>query len=191
MDRKGQANEILGDVIARENVRISKKGGSMTAILKKPLRETLGDVGSFLSAATVEFATGQTLVLLSGAPDDGATDSPVHVRKVGLNRFEIEIEAIGYEEVDEITAAFLRLNRDLFAKGKLGISKRMTAADWRDEMNPKIEAVEAALKCAGADLDETNRGSDDPSLGRRALNSGARRKYLSALRRGVIPGTSR
>src|ERR1700681_2708531 len=109
MPRKTQPSAILGDVVAREDVTVNTKGGSMTATLKKPLREKLGELGTSLSGAAVEFASGQAVVLLSRVPGAANADLPVRVRKVGLNRFEIGIESDDDEEVDEVTAAFLRL----------------------------------------------------------------------------------
>jgi hypothetical protein len=181
MPRKAQPSAILGDVVAREDVTINTKGGSMTATLKKPLREKLGELGASLSAAAVEFASGQAVVLLSRVPGAANTDLPVRVRKVGLNRFEIGIESDGDEEADEVTAAFLRLKKDLFGKGRLRLLEPVTAAEWRAEMDAKVAAVEAALEKAGANLTETHTdGAPGSRRGRKSTGVGTRRKALSA-----------
>lgn len=180
MPRKAQPSAILGDVAAREDITINTKGGSMTATLKKPLREKLGELGASLSAAALEFASGQAVVLLSRVPGAANTDRPVRVRKVGLNRFEIGIESDGDEEADEVTAAFLRLKKDLFGKGKLRLSAPVTAAEWRAEMDAKVAAVEAALELAGADLTGTPAASPPGSRrGRGSTGVGKHSKALS------------
>ena len=133
----------MGDIAVRADVTVNKKGGSLTATLKKSLRDRLGETGARLSAAAVEFGTGQTVLLLSRSL--GERDVPVHVRKVGENRFEIEALGDTGVEIDEVTAAFLRLKRDLFTKGKLEISGPLSADDWRATMDAKLRAVESAV----------------------------------------------
>ena len=150
MPQKAQSSAITGDVVAMADVRINTKGGSLTATLKKAVRDKLGNLGDHLSAATVEFATGQAILLLSGGSGATGVNLPVHVRKIGKNRFEIGLEADSDEEVDEVTAAFLRLKRDQFEKGRLRLSEPVTADDWRAAMDEKIGTAEAAMKKAGA-----------------------------------------
>ena len=148
MTRKSEPSEITGDVVATADVTINTKGGSTTATLRKAVRERMGTLGHHLSAAAVQFATGQTILLLSGGSDAATANAPVHVRKIGRNRFEIELETDDDEEIDEVTAAFLRLKRDQFEKGKLRLSEPLTADQWRDAMDKKFAAAEATMKNA-------------------------------------------
>ena len=192
MPQKVQSSAILGDVVANGEVTINAKGGSMTATLKKALRDKLGDIGASLSAAAMLFETGQAVVLLSKVPGATNTDSPLHVRRIGLNRFEVGIANAGDEDVDEVTAAFLQLKKDLFSKGKVRLSAPITADAWRAEMDEKIAAVDAALQNAGANRAENH--SDAASPGRRGqeLTGGEKpRKSVPASRRRVVHEASR
>lgn len=147
MTQKFHTNAISGDVAIMANVTLNTKGGSTTAIIKKPLRDRLGKVGDHLAAATLEFATGQALILLMGAiPGVPKGRAPLRVRRTGRNRFEIELESDGDAEIDEVTAAFLRLKKHLFEKGKLRLSEAVTAEEWRTAMDKKIAVAEAAMK---------------------------------------------
>jgi hypothetical protein len=135
---------FTGDVVARADLTINTKGGSTTAILKKAIRERLGALGQHLPAAALEFSTGQAIVLLAGNTASQESWLPVRVCRVGRNRFEIAIETDASEEVDEVTAAFLRLKRDQFAKGTLRLVGPVTAEEWRADMDRQIGAAEAA-----------------------------------------------
>jgi len=144
---KAHAGVITGDVAASTDVTINKKGGSVTATLKKSLRDSLGDLGESVAAATVEFSTGQAILLLSGVPGAAEkTAAEVHVRKVGPNRFEIELDTDEDEEVDEVTAAFLRLKIDQFTKGGLKLAEPVTADRWRTRVSTKIAAAKSAAE---------------------------------------------
>ena len=121
----------------------------MTATLKKALRDRLGTPVDHLTAAAVEFASGKAVLLLTDEASADGANVPVHVRKVGGNRFEIELETEDDEELDEVTAAFLRLKRDQFEKGKLRLSEPVTADGWGVAMDEKITAAEAALERSG------------------------------------------
>ena len=132
---------ITGDIAAAADVTVNTKGGSVTATLKKSLRDRLGDVTDHLAGAALQFAPGQSVVLLAGAMVGAAAHMELRVRRTGRNRFEIELEDDGAEEVDEVTAAFLRLKKDQFGKGLLKLSEPMTSADWRKKMD--IELAEA------------------------------------------------
>ncbi len=192
MPRKAQPSAILGDVVANEDVTVNTKGGSMTATLKKALRDKLGDIGASLSAAAVQFETGQAVVLLSRVPGATNTDSPLRVRKIGLNRFEVGIANAGDEDVDEVTAAFLQLKKDLFSKGKLRLSAPVTADAWRAEMDEQIAAVDAALQDAGANLTEARSGAANPGRRGQELTGGEKpRKSVSASRRRVVHEAAR
>ncbi len=112
----------------------------MTATLKKPLREKLGNPADHLAAATIEFDGGQSVVLLSGE----GMESSIRVRRIG-NRFEIGLEN-DEDETDAVTAAFLNLKLEQFKKGELEMSEPMTADAWTRERRPIVEGAKGALR---------------------------------------------
>ena len=69
----------------------------------------------------------------------------------GRNRFEIELNDDGAEEIDEVRASFLRLKKSQFEKGQLRLSDPMTAAEWRTRTDDEL--VEARISAALADLE--------------------------------------
>jgi len=117
---------IVGDVAASADVTVNSKGGSVTATLKKALRDQLSQKTGPLAGAALRFATGEAVVLLTGA---GA--APVRVRRTGDNRFEIELQGDVEESVDAMTDAFLTLKKEAFRLGKLELSEPMTLEEWR------------------------------------------------------------
>jgi len=149
MTGTGLLTSITGDIAAAADVTINTKGGSVTAILKKSLRDRLGDVTNHLTGAALQFATGQAVVLLVGAAGGPVARGELRVRKTGRNRFEIELDDDGAEEIDEITATFLRLKKDQFEKGQLKLSDPMTADDWNKKID--IEFAETRKLITSAD----------------------------------------
>ncbi|MEO2039962.1 hypothetical protein D6851_04135 [Altericroceibacterium spongiae] len=135
---------ITGDIAASADVTINTKGGSVTAILKKSLRDRLGALSDHLAGAALQFASGQSVLLLAGA-GSGALAGAVRVRKTGQNRFEIVLDGDEAEEIDEVTATFLRLKKDQFEKGLLNLSEPMTAVDWRKQMDADLADVREVL----------------------------------------------
>jgi hypothetical protein len=132
---------IVGDIVAMTDVSINKKGGSLSATLKKGIRESLGEVGDRLTAAALEFAPGREVVLLSGGADADAPTS-VRVSRISKNRYEVELETGEDEEIDDLTAAFLMLKVDQFKKRKLHLLPAVTADEWQAEMDEKFRAAE-------------------------------------------------
>lgn len=144
MQQKARLTPISGDVNVVADIRVNVKGGSMSAILRKPIRESLGEVADHLCAATVDFGDGSGIVLLRA---DG--DAPVFVRSLGAKRFEVTLENEDDEEVDELTAAFLRLKLDQFKKGAVRLSHPYTAESFRalrDEVESLEEEIAAELE---------------------------------------------
>lgn len=136
------SHPITGDVTAATEVTINTKGGSMTAILKKVLRDQLGRLGNHLPAAVLQFTGGPAVVLMSS----GAGESCLRVHRLGGNRFEIELDAGDDEEVDDLTVAFLRLKESQFKAGNLLLMAPVTADDWRAEMDEKLKAARRAAR---------------------------------------------
>ena len=114
---------ITGDIAAAADVTVNTKGGWYTAILKKSLRERLGRIGDHLTGAAIQFANGQAIVVLAGGmASDAAFGNEFRVRQIARDPFEIELQDGEGDEVDEVTASFLRMKKDQFEKGQLRFS---------------------------------------------------------------------
>jgi hypothetical protein len=153
MEPKSRFSPISGDVDMVQDVRVNAKGGSWSAILKKPIRQRLGDISDHVCAAGVEFGDGSGIVLLRA---DG--QPPVVVRSLGARRFEISIEAADDEEIDELTAAFLRLKIDQFKSGLAQLSPPYTAESLGSlvaEIEPFEHEVAAKLERTRASKNRT------------------------------------
>src|SRR3954469_3072009 len=135
---------IVGDVETSTDVRVNTKGGSLTAILKKNLREQLGAIGETLAGAALRFGGGETLLLLSNA--DAAPGGRLRVLRVGKNRFEIELDSDTDDEVDGLTAAFLRVKQQQFVDGSLELMPPIGADQWRAEMEARLAEGAAAAQ---------------------------------------------
>lgn len=133
----------MGDVEAASEVTVNTKGGSMTATLKKGLRERLGQVFGRLAGGVLQFETGQSLLLLS--PGAGAGLASVRVQRIGRNRFEIELDTHENEEVDEVTAAFLRLKQAQFVNDELTLLPPVDADELRAEADRDMAEARAAM----------------------------------------------
>ncbi len=146
MPKKLELTQVItGDVEAITVVTVNTKGGSMTATLKKALREKLGEFGGRLTGAAVQFATGQAILLLS--PSGGSSSiAPVRVHRIGKNRFEIELATGEDEEIDNVTAAFLQLKQDQFEKGELALMPSVNADQWRIETEENMDAARRAMR---------------------------------------------
>ena len=138
---------IVGDVSTVTNVSVNTRGGSLSATLKKGIRESLGEVGERLTAASLQFASGEAVVLLRGGAGRGASRS-VRVSRISKNRFEVELETGEETEIDDLTAAFLLLKIDQFKKNKLLLVPPVTAAEWQAEMGEKFRKAETDVKLA-------------------------------------------
>jgi len=142
MPTRDEHPRIVGDIASVTHVSVNTKGGSLSATLKKGIRESLSTVGDRLTAAALEFASGSSVVLLSGGmAGSGATS--IRVVRTGRNRFEIELDTGEEEEVDDLTAAFLMLKVDQFKKDRLRLLPAVSAEEWRAEMDEKFRQAEA------------------------------------------------
>ena len=133
---------ITGDVAAVSQVTVNTKGGSVTATLKKAIRDRLGKIGGQLSAAALEFGNGSSVVLMSA----GSVETSLRVHKIGANRFEIEIINEQEEEIDNVAAAFINLKKSQFEAGTLPLMEPITADQWREEMDKKLSGAIAAAE---------------------------------------------
>ena len=131
--------KFLGDVEAATSASVSTKGGSLTATLKKALRERLGEpAGGQLAAAALKFGSGQSLVLLGGGEH-----ANVRVSRISANRFEIALDDQEDATVDDLTAAFLALKIEQFKRGETDLRGPIEAADWLAGIEETAEKAEA------------------------------------------------
>ncbi|MBL8443374.1 MAG: hypothetical protein JNK52_04945 [Zoogloeaceae bacterium] len=148
MREQYQPVPIVGEDLLFTELTVNSKGGAMTAILKKAIRESLGEVGSRLGAASLTFDTGASVVLLTGASDANAASTQVRVSRLGKNRFMLDLETGESEEVDEMTDAFVRLKIEQFKLGRLDLLPAITADEWQVEMDERFRRAEAGPSCA-------------------------------------------
>jgi hypothetical protein len=115
---------ITGDV-SIEEVTINRKGGSLSAILKKSIRGSLeSSVQTF--GARIDFEPGVSCLLM--APGSIASEDRegharrISVQRVSLNRFIIDLTSEEEKEtVDPMTKATLKILEDKLKKGDLTI----------------------------------------------------------------------
>jgi hypothetical protein len=143
-----ELSQITGDIAASADVTIHTKGGSVTATLKKALRDRLGTLKDHHPGAALQFANGQSVVLLVGA-SDAPRGGAFRVHRINSNRFEIVFEDESEPDVDPVTAAFLHLKSDQFRKGVLRLSEPMTAEDWRQQTDRDFGEVAGTLSDTG------------------------------------------
>jgi hypothetical protein len=117
---------FLGDVEAQEAVRVNRKGGSWTAIIRKRLAERLGMGSDRFTAATVDLGADRSLLLMGNAEMAGS----VRIQRSGRGRVEVFVEGDGDVELDDVDAAFLRLKTSEFERGRLALSGPVSARDW-------------------------------------------------------------
>lgn len=148
MSEQYQPVPIVGEDLLFTELTVNSKGGAMTAILKKTIRESLGEVGSRLGAASLTFDSGASVVLLTGANPVESASTQVRVTRLGRNRFVVDLETGEAEEVDQMTDAFVRLKIEQFKMGRLDLLPAVTADDWQAEMDEKFRQAEVGAACA-------------------------------------------
>ncbi|MEQ8346259.1 MAG: hypothetical protein RIB84_15200 [Sneathiellaceae bacterium] len=62
-DAKPPLAPIAGDISTASEVTVNRKGGSLTATLKKTLRERIDLLGNHMHAAALQFGSGQSVLL--------------------------------------------------------------------------------------------------------------------------------
>lgn len=115
-----------GDVDTRASVRVNRKGGSFSAILKKILIDRLGWEAKPLEAATVDLGSGRSLLLM------GAVEvvERIQVKRNARGRVEIAVDDEEDTEVDSVTETLLRLKTRQLERGDLSLSNPLSAEDW-------------------------------------------------------------
>src|SRR5690606_19156299 len=96
---------FIGDVDAQSVLKVNRKGGSITATLKKAITDHLNLSDDHLVAAVVDLGLDRTILLLGADPLPG----DLQVIRRGGNSVEIVADDDGDVEVDPITEAFLAL----------------------------------------------------------------------------------
>lgn len=141
-DENVDAIEFTGDVDAISPASVSTKGGSLTATLRKAIRDRLGNIaGGQVSTAALTFGAGASLVLLGVGAE---ASRRMRVSRLGKNRFEIELDEGSDEDaVSDLTAAFLTLKTQQFKDGAMAIRGPLGADEWLAEMNEAARKAEA------------------------------------------------
>ena len=121
---------IVGDAVV-EGVTVNNKGGSVSAILKRPIRGDLNP-GGLCYGAKIEFKPGVSCVLMAG--DQGR----IRVAKVG-NGFLLTLEEGQHEVVDPTTKAILSLYEEML---KAGRAKLIAPAEAEHRLADVLERIE-------------------------------------------------
>lgn len=137
---------IVGEGLVFTELTVNTKGGAMSAILKKAIRESLGEVGGRLGAASLTFDSGPSIVLLTGANVADAAATQVRVSRVGKSRFVVDLETGDAAEIDEMTDAFIRLKIEQFKREQLELLPAVTADEWQAEMDEKFRTAETKAR---------------------------------------------
>ncbi|WP_339828930.1 hypothetical protein [uncultured Parvibaculum sp.] len=122
------APAFSGDIDAQASITVNRKGGSLTAILKKILADKIGLRGNRLSAATVDIGSGHSVLLMMGAR---VASGHVKVLRSGKNRVELVATNDDEVEIDDVTEAFLNLKIAQFKKGGLNLTGPVSPEDWK------------------------------------------------------------
>lgn len=138
----GERPLFVGDVETQSSVTVNRKGGSLTAILKKNLADKLRLGDKHVSAATVDIGSGKS-VLLMGVDEDL---EQLQVIRRGVNTFEVLLADTGEAQIDPVAEAFLALKTAQFERGWWDHSGPLTADDVAALGAESFEQVEQLLK---------------------------------------------
>ena len=139
---------IVGDVTV-DKITLNKKGGSLAAILKRPIRGSMDTSASSCFGAKMEFTGGQTCVLLAPhemAADASAKKGPrIHVTRVAPNRFMVDLLAEGEAvTIDPLTEAALTIVQEQIKRRETDLidaDEAMAAIDeLRETLSKKAKA---------------------------------------------------
>lgn len=101
---------IVGDV-AVDSVVLNAKGGSLSAIIKKPIRGDWHE-GVQYFGANMEFDEGLSGLFMAPGTRVGNPNAPApvfHVRRLSAFRYMIELESNDREVIDPVTHATLQI----------------------------------------------------------------------------------
>ncbi len=122
---------FFGDVQNSAEISLNRKGGSLTATLKKVLT---GQIAAFqdiskVFGTSISLPGGDGLVVLSSLVEDD--DPDVHMRKLSDTRYEIVIGEEPMQELDPVSLGLLSLKEADIAAGRAELSAPMSAEDIR------------------------------------------------------------
>lgn len=134
---KAPIKALAGDAaISPTEISLNRKGGSLTATLKKALTSNLTafTLKDKVIGTAIPLADGDGLILLSSLVDE--EDPDVRMVKVAPNRFEILIGEQDEVELDAVSTALLQLKELELTSGRAQISEPVTAQDIRARLIP-------------------------------------------------------
>ena len=135
---------MVGDLTALEEIPVSRKGGTITATLKKLIQTTLGlDMAptSLLGGVVSDLST--PLMLVGKDPGAGKRWS---VRRVSPNQLLISLEMPDEEEGDNGTAAFLALLDKKQSEGEMVTGQKITDQEWQSSISEPMAELDQAIK---------------------------------------------
>jgi hypothetical protein len=141
---------IVGDV-AVESVTVNDKGGSLSAILKRPLRADFAGGGLFYGAR-IDFEPGISCVLVAPgrteAKDRTGKGRKFRVQRVTSHRYVLDFgDDDDREVVDPVTKATLKILEEMARTGRLTLLSQ-EAADKRFAKLKELEAEGDRLAAA-------------------------------------------
>jgi hypothetical protein len=150
MARRGNpVPTIVGDV-AVESVTVNDKGGSLSAILKRPLRADFAGGGLFYGAR-IDFEPGISCVLVAPgrteAKDRTGKGRKFRVQRVTRHRYVLDFGDDDREVVDPVTQATLKILEEMAKHARLTLLSR-EAADQRFAKFQELEAEGDRLAAA-------------------------------------------
>jgi hypothetical protein len=140
---------IVGDV-AVESVTVNDKGGSLSAILKRPLRADFAGGGLFYGAR-IDFEPGISCVLVAPgrteAKDRTGKGRKFRLQRVTPHRYVLDFGDDDREVVDPVTQATLKILEEMARTGRLALLGK-EAADKRFAKLKELETEGDRLAAA-------------------------------------------
>jgi len=141
---------ITGDVVVEE-VTLNRKGGSLTATLKRGIRAGLNADPGLFYGARLDFAAGGACVLMApAAKSAGAAseaDTPrFHVTRVSPHRFVVDLVDDGAPVVDPMTEALLIILREQVKAGQRKIVPADDSAGMFASIREKLAEQDIRLR---------------------------------------------
>jgi hypothetical protein len=138
---KNPVPTIVGDV-AVESVTVNDKGGSLSAILKRPLRTDFAGGGLFYGAR-IDFEPGISCVLVAPgrteAKDRTGKGRKFRVQRVTPHRYVLDFGDDDREVVDPVTKATLKILEEMARTGRL----TLLSQEETDKRFAKFQELEA------------------------------------------------
>lgn len=149
VERKSPAPTITGDVVVAP-VSMTRKGGSLAAVLQKPIRGNLGEESGGMGAK-LDLAPDLSCVLV--VPEDLGVDEAsgvgrrLHIQRISPGRFVIDLgddEGVRIDPVIRMTLGFVE---ELAKQGRIGgMDAAQTAADLQEMIDEVDEAISSGRR---------------------------------------------